>query len=431
MVLRMTLLFFACLLARLLSAADWPCFGGDPGRAFFSADTELRPPLKVAWRFRVEGMTMSQPIVAENKVFLRVGHAPFTYALNIATGELVWKVRDINNALKMEDGEQDGLCHWAGKVYYQACLYGAAGKANGNYLICRNAATGAWVWGEKLPGIVIMHKYSPVVYNGVVYGSCGHPTTRAGTFFARNAETGALLWEYTVPGAPTTSWPVLDTAAGILYGSAHSKWWWNDTLNRGQTFAFDLARRDTLWTNRVNFLGDGGDGSALTFKRGRLYLTAISSNPSSFDGCMVLDAATGALLSRPAGGFQGSSTVAVADSYLVSGAYAQPVNLCALDGSLIASSVWSNERSLVARCSAPVLANGWVFRGTPGARSTEPARKNFRIQAVSVAALQGREAPQVWSWHALTGTCCTVTPANGRLIAVTADGLVTCFVNDR
>lgn len=413
--------WFIISMAALVPAQNWECEGGDPGRSYYSPDTVLKPPLKLSWRFRLEGATYwGQAIVAENKVFFRSINAPIVYALDSKTGEVVWKVWELGTA-------GDGICYYNGKVYYAASLTGHATLPNGMYLVCRNAATGEWVWAKPCPNNIttgfstasLWVKYSPVGFKGAVYGSGCDKATGEGVYFSMNAETGDLIWEYRIADRPICVPPVIDTVNNIVFGSA-SKPNSRPTYDSvGVTFAYDIAKRDTLWTNTADFTHPiGHDGATLCYKAGRLYVNTNSTY--SAVNSAALNAADGQLLYKPTTvSWGGSVAVSVGDQYVAGGMYGQPANLSTLTGTGLGNVAKFFPGNFYAgHCTSPVQANGYMYRAS------------VPLAVINIDAIAIGAPPKIWKYSTVGGSCSTISIGDHKVFQIDRAGWLYCFENE-
>jgi outer membrane protein assembly factor BamB len=82
------------LAPRASVAANWPVFGGDPGRSGNAGDRLLTTTnvvgLKLRWRINLGDVADSAPIAVGNHLFLTSKNGT-TYALNASDGRIVWR----------------------------------------------------------------------------------------------------------------------------------------------------------------------------------------------------------------------------------------------------------------------------------------------------------------------------------------------------
>ncbi len=307
------------------------------------------PPLaqgRLLWRFRASSYILGSPVVADGVVYVSAGDSRL-YAVNSATGNLVWRIpMDGDNAWLTEaDGvvyasggsrllavdAVDGnvlWCHDVGPVYYSipavvdgVVYVGSWGRslhaidavtgdlrwryetgggvrstpavADGavyfrstdGHLYAVDASTGVLRW--RSPVEARSHYQSPAVSNGVVYTGSGE------RLYALDAGTGNLLWQ-TEQGVASDSRLVV--ADGVVYVSA------------GALDAVDAATGSLLWQSLVNDFA-----SSPTIVDGVAYVGSRDQH------LYAIDIATGEGLWRYRTGGQVASTPAVADGVVYFG----------------------------------------------------------------------------------------------------------------
>ncbi len=156
---------------------------------------------RLLWRQSLNNMSMTTPVVAEGLVFVGTGTPGFAgsnlsrvdnlnarhiirgtslsaiYALNAATGQIVWEY--------LTRGEDMPTF-----VFHSGTLY----VANGNGLVYAfNAKTGQKEWTVSIGSYVSMS--SPTWAHGVLYVSGAHPYD----LYAISAAKHALLWKVAIP----------------------------------------------------------------------------------------------------------------------------------------------------------------------------------------------------------------------------------------
>jgi outer membrane protein assembly factor BamB len=130
------------------------------------------------WSYRIIGVVDDSPAVANGVVYVSTGTR--VLALKASTGAKLWS-DSINSTHK----NPTSLSVANGVVYFASVNY------VGPNVFALNAKTGAlrWSYATGTRGAT-----SPVVANGMLYGSSGP------TVYALNASTGALLWSYATGG---------------------------------------------------------------------------------------------------------------------------------------------------------------------------------------------------------------------------------------
>ncbi len=195
------------------------------------------------------------PVIVDGIVYYPSNYGTDSlYALDAATGELIWKYRTgyTDDAVTVKDGylytASDSL--WCldaltGERVWATAAADAAGStpgvvdggvyagratfASGNSYVYRfDAATGAEVWADTLPGYTAS---CLTVWDGMVFV----PTYQA-SLYALDANTGALIWENTDSyGGYWDSSPVV--VDGLIYISGNDSW----------TRAIDAMTGLTVW----------------------------------------------------------------------------------------------------------------------------------------------------------------------------------------
>ncbi len=179
--------------------------------------------LKLAWHLDLESKRglEATPLVVDGRMYT-TGTWSVVYAVNAATGELLWKHDPKVPPEKAIDACCDvvnrGAALWGNKVY--------AGTLDGR-LIALDAATGEQVWSVQTTPADRHYTITgaPRVANGrVIIGNGGAEFDARGFVTAYDAETGELAWRfYTVPGDPSQPFenPILEKAAETWTG----EWW--------------------------------------------------------------------------------------------------------------------------------------------------------------------------------------------------------------
>ncbi|MDE3114251.1 MAG: PQQ-dependent dehydrogenase, methanol/ethanol family [Pseudomonadota bacterium] len=219
--------------ARLLAAdrtpQDWLTTGRDYGKTHYSPLDAINRAtvshLGFAWDFHTDTQRglEATPIVVDGIMYTS-GVAGRVYALNAATGALIWQfVPDIDYQVTRGtccDEVNRGVAVWQGRVYV-AALDGV--------LYALDAKRGRVLW--KVDTIVDHSRgYSStgapeVAGNVVVIGNAGGEYDARGYIGAYDLASGKLRWRFfTVPGDPSKpeANPALRRAAGTW--DAHSLW---------------------------------------------------------------------------------------------------------------------------------------------------------------------------------------------------------------
>ncbi len=189
------------------------------------------PQLKLKWAFAFPGAgsVYAQPSIAGGRVFVGVDTG-FVYAIDAASGCVYWSFQaeaGVRTAITV-----DRATAWFGDL-----------KAN---VYAVNVATGEPIWKVRVedhPSARITG--APKLYNGRLYipvssgeeGAGGNPRypccTFRGSIVALDAATGRRIWKtYTIPDAPQ---PTTKSAAGVQhYGPAGAGVWMSPTIDPKQ-----------------------------------------------------------------------------------------------------------------------------------------------------------------------------------------------------
>lgn len=199
-----------------LTAADWPTYQSDNRRSGVSME-KLALPLHLRWTFRptnppekawgdpppgvMDCSTLEYPrnrfddayhvVAADGKVFFGTSVENAVYALDAATGQIVWS-RIVDGPVRLAPTSADG------KIYFgsdDGCVY-CLDAGDGNEVWRFRAAPGA----ERVLGNGRMMSLWPVrtgvlVEDGVAYFGAGLFPDRGLFLFAVDAATGAVLWK--------------------------------------------------------------------------------------------------------------------------------------------------------------------------------------------------------------------------------------------
>lgn len=225
----------ACLVSEHCGTdAAWPSGNGSIEGGRYSALQQITvknvKDLKVAWEVKTPIIgSETYPVVVNGVAYVTTSYA-YVYALNAATGKILWTWKppaEITGGLvtSVHGFPNRGVAVGDGNVYV---------LVPNAKLVALNAATGKLEWYKTLGNPKwLSESVDPVYYNGVLYiGSAGSESGARGFEEARSAKTGAVIWQhFTVPeaGAPG-SWlyghhgggdvwgtPTLDPAAGVVY----------------------------------------------------------------------------------------------------------------------------------------------------------------------------------------------------------------------
>src|SRR5438876_227142 len=236
---------------------------------------------------------------------------------------------------------------YQGPAYWAGMVYAADGAGN---VVALDAFTGSLIWQTTLPSYVVA---APAVAGGVVYVGDG-----AGTMNALDALTGALIWS--TPGLG----PFIDTSTPVVA----------EGLVMFGTFAFDFFSGDMLAldvnTGAVvwdNFIPGGAIGTSPAYNNGTVFV-------STWDGNLYAwEASTGRLLQQlPLAPLGSSSSVALADGYLVVGDQAGGIDGFSFVGAGVAATVSVNPPTADVAVTSGVVLNGQaqdIYGNTVGGAS--------------------------------------------------------------
>ena len=204
---------------------DWPFVGGDWTNSRYSTldqiNTETIANLGAAWRLPFAGgaSTRATPVVKDGIMFLGAGTR--LYAIDAATGEIIWTVRPDQDAPADLDSASIGDILNAGRAIPSPPGVALGdGKVFIGLMDGRVAAvdqeTGAFIWTTQIgytpPKTGQAVSGAPIYANGVVFtGLANGDWAFRGKVVALDAETGEVLWSFwTIPGPGEPgheSWP--------------------------------------------------------------------------------------------------------------------------------------------------------------------------------------------------------------------------------
>jgi len=189
-------------------ADSWPTLGRDWKQSYYSPLTGINADniaqLGYAWGYDLQFTSTLEatPIVIDGVMYTS-GNGGRTYALDAATGALRWKFEPTLDSKIDYEGAGYGFVNRGVAVSHGKVFVGAAD----GWLYALNTATGAVVW--KVQTIEDRNRsYSMtgapyIAGNKVVIGNAGAEYDARGYFTAYDIETGRKVWRfYTVPGDP-------------------------------------------------------------------------------------------------------------------------------------------------------------------------------------------------------------------------------------
>ncbi len=288
--------------------------GGQP------TDT-LAPPLTQQWNLDLQG-PVTYPLIVNGRAFVTVnggaGGGPRIYAIDLATGAIVWGPIDVG-------GEVTATVYDAGRIF----------TLNGTGVMeALDPTSGQILWVSQLPDQSYFQG-PPTALNGMVYAQGGG---LGASVYGVNEADGTLIWERSPqymnnsPGAPVV------TAAAVYVADPFQNLW-----------AFDPISGATVW--RHLHLGSGIGGSTAVLYANKLYARYTAAE----GGNLVLDASTGAELGTfsadapPA--FSGGQGFFRTGSTLV----ARNLTTNSIDWQFSGGGLLD---------TAPIVANGYVYVGS-------------------------------------------------------------------
>jgi PQQ-dependent dehydrogenase (methanol/ethanol family) len=216
----------------------WPTVNGTLDGQRYSpltqVDTSNVKGLKVAWQFRSKTVgAEAYPVVVGHTAYVTTTYGN-VYALDAVTGKQLW----FFDAVKLKNGKIGGLLSYAthgfpnrGVAVDGGHVYGVTNNA---VLYALDQATGKLVWKTSLGSpLTLSESAAPIFYDGMLFvGSAGGDGGQRGFEAAYDAKTGKQVWRhYMIPPANAPgSWvkghhgggdvwmnATIDTNAGRLY----------------------------------------------------------------------------------------------------------------------------------------------------------------------------------------------------------------------
>lgn len=231
-----------------LALNAWPMFHRAPDHAG-AAEIDLRPPLRILWRFATKGPLMGSPVVADG--FVLIGSRDGSlYAVDAKRGTEHWRLRtsDRIESTAAVGGGKAFIGSYDGRVYAvtldngrrlwqrdlgapvrSSCTYADRRLYVGNRagkVFCLDAEQGEVIWSAQTRAEV---SSVPALAEGlVVVGSWD------GSLYALSAADGQQVWEHAT-GGPVASSPAI--AAGVVYCGSDD----------GHLYALSLAEGKVYW----------------------------------------------------------------------------------------------------------------------------------------------------------------------------------------
>jgi outer membrane protein assembly factor BamB len=217
----------------VLEAGQWSSFKASAARQGVSGDASIDLPLKISWKYALEGKTNGfvdwGPVAADGVVYTGDG-LNHILALNAETGELIWKKDLVSNIFSVS------LSDDAKKLYVTIAITTKPTPT----LFALDPKTGEILWDNMVndqPAVGGIEG-APAIADGKIFAGYlqyeGH-----GGLIALDGETGALLWHIEVtkfsPYSPITY------ADGRLYVGFENK-----TL-----YCVDAATGKNIWSKQT------------------------------------------------------------------------------------------------------------------------------------------------------------------------------------
>ena len=371
-----------------LKGAEWRSAGGDMGYSAVSADTKLKPPLKIKWRTRVWNSAKGPVIVAAGMVF-QTGRTGQLVALDAETGEVIWRTRHSNKVVESRPAA----------VYADGKLLVMRGSFNmfpnspsgGAGIWCHDAVSGKVLWHKSLPTAYHYNADGLAVLDGRVL-TCWPDEKKVLQAAALFLKDGKEAWRRSL-GIPAGR-------KGRRFSMAAGDGRWYLSISSGRTFGLAAAEGKVLWKTTKEHAITGR--TRLAFRKGALVVF-------NSKGAHALDGKTGKHLWTGRGvrskGYAATySAQALTDAYL--------------------ESKGQKDIFMSNICSYPVFANGVWY--------VHLAHSNILLAFDKEVPLgtSKRDFKPLWKRLFLSNACPPVSPAYGRLYYTPCgEGVVYCFEN--
>ncbi|MCK4823294.1 PQQ-binding-like beta-propeller repeat protein, partial [bacterium] len=350
------------LITPVADATDWPMFRGDTTNSGYTSES-LTPPLKLAWKAKVDGIVLSSPVVSDGLVYVG-STGKYVYALEENSGKQKWKYKTggwikwspaVANGyvyVSSEDGYVYALDKNTGELKWKKYPRSSSSKPVSSPIVADNlvyvlskgpsvidsgvcaldASTGNLIWCKEGAPETLVDGASPAISNGILYVGIDN------SLYALDAKNGNLKWAYPI-GAPV-GMPIISNVA--IYVGSGTSLYSIDTNTKKVLWKIDFNKRFVLSLSPSianNLLH-------LTMSDNRISIVNTTIGKSS-GGCNAL----GLLFSSP--------TISNKIAYIGSGQYLEAVN--AQNG----ISKW-NYTVGSTLSSSPSIANGRLFIGSDG-----------------------------------------------------------------
>ena len=188
---------------------EWPSLTLDSQNSRYQSQSTITAAnvgqLRQQWMFKTPRAVTSEPVVLDGSAYF----ADWTgnvYSVQIATGELNWKV-NLGNPISSTPSLANGLVYVSLSSFDTAIDTAISGPDNGNRVVALSQSTGDILWQAILPSTSQGVWGSPTVFSGMLYIGAADGTGQSesdpavgGTIFALNAATGAEVWTKSLSG---------------------------------------------------------------------------------------------------------------------------------------------------------------------------------------------------------------------------------------
>lgn len=283
---------------------------------------------KLVWKFQGTGsFVYSSPTYANGNIYVG-GIDNNVYAFNAYNGNVIWQKKIATTGIESD------------AVFHNGTLYVGT---NDDYLYALNASNGDIKWSFLTGGNV---SASPTIWNGTVYFGSSD-----GKLYALDANTGSPKWHYQTGAMINQSGPAL--ANGVIYVGSRD----------GYLYAIDALAGQLVW----RFSGEGisFEQSSPTVSGGIVYIGSWYNVPAfSEKGCVyAVNAGTGQLVWKQLNNTGVSSSPSVANGIVY--ITADDLKVHALNAST-GTSIWSKE--ILPNSASPAVSENIVYVGGGGNR---------------------------------------------------------------
>lgn len=399
----------------LPTAREWPQYRGNAGFTGVSTDDTVKPPLKLAWTYRLDGDASGDAgagvIVGGGKVFVPIHNTRSVLALDARHGRFLWEFRDVANSYRSVP------TYDAGRVFIWQ-----RGRAKEFVIAALDATTGAVAWSHKMTGEQTdTQRVGLPVWEGKLFVSEGGPTPSA---FALDTRTGEVLWRTPLEGDHGSFAITPSIAGGKLFVATCN----GDGFRAGTAGAIralDAKSGKPLWTRAGLF------PNRTLVSDGKIVVCSMYAKTETRNH--VLNAETGEPLWTSPANFHYNPPTITNELVLI-----RPYGASCLGFERdTGKKKWDFGIPKVASgCCAPAVSGRYAYYGT-GVVSPGDLEGISAFQHVSAPREQGISGSLhavdletgTSVWHFGTGNCICGDPAiaYGRLYFTSRDGMVYCF----